>query len=88
MTGLFLLGSLLFIGTILIFKVMFFVMGVLFSGAGFLIKSIVLIILLTPLVPVLFILIGSFFSLSTLIFILLGGCIISLITERDRRYMK
>ncbi len=86
MLSLFIVGLLLFLGAMLTFRVMFFVLSVLLAGAGFLIKSFVLLILLVPALPILLLIVGNLFSIMSIIFIVSCGLLISFLSLSDRRY--
>lgn len=85
MVGSILLGFLVFTVTVVLFKILFFALGVLFKGAGFIIKTLVLFIIVTPMVILILLLAGSLISYSSLIYIILGGFVLSIIIEGDRR---
>lgn len=80
------MGIILFIAISVIFKVLFFVLSVLFAGAGLLIKSILFILLAIPLVPIVLVVLGSALSLGGLLLIAACSLIFFFISESDRRY--
>lgn len=82
------IGALIFASTVGLFKVLFFIQGVLFKGAGFIMKTLVLFIFVAPIVFVLMLLAGTVISTSTLVFITLGSFVLSVLMEGDRKARK
>ncbi len=82
----FLISLLIFFGAILFFKVFFFVVGVLLAGAGFIIKTIVILLVFIPVFPLIFLIAAPFISITTIILIGVCGTIISFLSQNDRKY--
>ncbi len=82
MLSLLFFGLLLFFGGMLLFKVFFFILGVLFCGAGFIIKTVVFFILVLPVLLLFTLIVGNVFSLFWIIMIPVFGGISSLFRNK------
>lgn len=83
MFGLFLISLFIFFGAVILFKILFFVFGVLLVGAGFIIKIVIACIFI-PLLPLLFIISIPFISIGSVTLILIGAVVVSLFTGSER----
>lgn len=77
-------GFIFFLGAVFIFKVFFFILKVLLAGTGFLIISIVGILLLVPILPFLFIFLGGFLSFSTIMIITIIAVLVSFVSSNEK----
>lgn len=81
-----LISLFIFFGSVLLFKVFFFVIGVLLAGAGFIIKSLVTILCFIPVIPLIFLIAVPFLSVTTILLIGICGTIISFLFINDSKY--
>jgi hypothetical protein len=86
MLSIFLVGLLLFVLSVSLFKLIFFILGVLLAGAGLILKIVVITLLFIPILPVVILVAGSIFSITSIFIISACGILISYIFQSDRRY--
>lgn len=86
MLTIFFMGLFLFFTSIMLFKFFFFLISVLMAGAGFIIKSLVILVLGLPLIPLMLVIGGSILSFSSIVLIAICGSMISYLTVGGRKY--
>jgi len=88
MFELFVVAAAVFFGGVYLFKFLFFLMGLIFSGVGFLIKALITGALAIVFFPVVMLLAGGLLSSGLVVFILIGALIGALgrKNERQRSY--
>lgn len=84
--NLLLLVFILFVGVVFLFKVLFLLLGLIFTSAGFIIKAALLLIVTVPLIPLGLVFAGALFSPTGLLVLIACGFIISIIGENEKRY--
>jgi len=88
MFELFVVAAAVFFGGIYLFKFFFFLMGLIFTGVGFLVKALITGVLAVVFFPVVMFLAGGLLSSGLVVFILIGALIgaIGRRNERQRSY--